>query len=181
VHGPAQVQTWFTNTWGAGAKVARARSSDAWIATDPGDVNVYVAYTNKDASGFGQVFVATSADLGFTWTISRVTDGTHHSAFPNIAVAGNGAVGVLYVDYDATGTYRQRFARSFNHASTWTEETLQSFNPAAIPNAQNGFLWGDYQGLTAVGNIFYGVFTGQSIGRSIVQFDPIFFTQSATP
>src|SRR5262249_34793994 len=152
-----------------------------WIATHPGDVDVYVAYTHKDASGFGQIFVARSADLGFTWTVNRVTDGTHHSAFPNIAVAGHGPLGLLYAAYAATGTYRQRFERSFNRGVTWSEETLQSFNPAGIPNAPDGFLCGDYQGLTAVGNVFYGVFTGQSIGRTVVQFDPIFFTQTATP
>jgi hypothetical protein len=181
VHGVAQVQTWFTTTWGSGPKLARARSSDAWIAAHTGDADVYVAYTHRDASGFGQVFVARSINLGSTWTLTRVTDGTRHSAFPNIAVAGNGAVGVLYVDHDGAGVYRQRFARSFNQGATWSEETLQSFNPATIPNAQDGFLWGDYQGLTAVGATFYGVFTGQSIGRTITQFDPIFFTQSATP
>ena len=146
--GAAQVQTWFTTTWGSGPKLARARSSDAWIAAHTGDVDVYVAYTHRDASGFGQVFVARSINLGSTWTLTRVTDGTRHSAFPNIAVAGNGAVGVLYVDHDGAGVYRQRFARSFNQGASWSEETLQSFNPATIPNAQDGFLWGDYQGLT---------------------------------
>ena len=43
----------------------------------------------------------------------------------------------------------------------------------------DGFLWGDYEGLTAMGNTFYGVFTGESIGRSMRQLDPIFFRESA--
>ncbi len=52
VHGPAAVQTLFTNFFGNAArgKVGRARSSDAWIAVDPGDGDVYAAYISRDAS-----------------------------------------------------------------------------------------------------------------------------------
>ena len=100
VHGAAQVQTWFTTSWGNPAKglVGRARSSDAWIAVDPSDGDVYVAYCNRDASGFGQIYVARSTDRGATWTTNRLTDGAHHSAFCEIAVADNGVVGVLYIE-----------------------------------------------------------------------------------
>ena len=50
-----------------------------------------------------------------------------------------------------------------------------------IQNAASGFLWGDYEGLTATADTFYGVFTGQSIGRTTLQLDPIFFRESALP
>jgi len=184
VHGATAVQTWFTNNFGnpAKGKVARARSSDAWIAVDPSDGDVYAAFCDKDSSGFGQIFVARSTNQGATWTNTRVTDGTKHSAFPEIAVAANGTVGVLYVDFDDSGAntiFRHRFARSFNNGSTWSNQNLQNLNPAPIANATSGFLWGDYEGLTAQGNTFYGVFTGESIGRSTLQLDPIFFTRSA--
>ena len=177
--------TWFSNAWGnpAKGKTARARSSDAWIATDPTSGDIYAAYCNKDASGFGQIFVARSTDMGATWTSTRVTNGTHHSAYPEIAVAANGAIGVLYIDFDDSGAstiFRHRLARSFNHASTWTHSNLQSMDPGPIANASSGFLWGDYEGITAHGNTFYGVFTGQSIGRTTLQLDPIFFTAPAT-
>jgi hypothetical protein len=56
---------------------------------------------------------------------------------------------------------------------------LQSLNTQALSNGVDGFLWGDYEALTAAGNLFYGVFCGQSIGRALVQFDPIFFQMSA--
>lgn len=186
VHGEAQVQTWFTNGFGNSAKgkVNRARSSDAWIAVDPRDNDVYVAYVNKDASGFGQIYVARSTDGGATWTSSRVTDGTNHSAFPEIAVADNGAIGVLYIDYDDSGSatiFRHKFARSTNDGVTWTRKTLQDLNPSLIPEIPDTFIWGDYEGLTAVGNTFFGVFTGQSTGRTKLQLDPIFFTEPATP
>lgn len=183
VHGAAAVQTLFTNQFGAPPRpVARARSSDAWIATDPGDGDVYAAYVQRDASGFGQVFVARSADQGVTWTTRRVTDGTHHSAYPEVAVAANGAVGVLYVDFEDNGTattFRHRFARSFDNGATWNDQLLQGMNPVTLFNAASGFLWGDYEGLTAEGNTFYGVFTGQSTGRTTVQLDPVFFRTSA--
>lgn len=184
VHGAAQMQTWFTTAWGnpAKGKTGRARSSDAWIAADPSDGDIYVTYCDRDASGFGQIFIARSTDHGATWTTSRITDGTHHSAFPEVAVADNGVVGVLYVDFDdagATTIFRHRFARSYNDGTTWSHENLQSMDPGPIANASDGFLWGDYEGLTAHGLYFYGVFTGQSIGRSTLQLDPIYFKRRA--
>lgn len=184
VHAGTMV-TWFTNNFGnpAKGKVARARSSDAWIAVDPSSGDVYAAYVNRDASGFGQIFVARSTDMGATWSSTRVTDGTHHSAYPEIAVAGNGTIGVLYIDFDDSGQstiFRHRLARSFNHNTSWSSVNLQSMNPGPIANAASGFLWGDYEGLTAQGNTFYGVFTGESIGRATLQLDPIFFTAPAT-
>jgi hypothetical protein len=182
VHGAGAVQTFFTNQFGvAGRPVARARSSDAWIAADPGDGDIYAAYVRRDA-GFGQIFVARSTDQGVTWTSTRVTDGTHHSAYPEIAVAANGAIGVLYIDFDDTGTvtnFRHRFARSFDNGATWNGQILQSMNPAGLAGAASGFLWGDYEGLTALGNTFYGVYTGSSTGRTTPQLDPIFFRDSA--
>lgn len=186
VHGAATVQTWFTTTFGNSGKgkVARARSSDAWIAVDRGDGDVYVAYVSRDASGFGQIYAARSTDQGATWTSNRVTDGTHHCAFPEIAVTANGTVGVLYIDFDDSGPstiFRHRFARSFDNGVTWTDKNLQSMNPTPLANAGDGFLWGDYEGVTASGNTFYGVFTGESIGRTTPQLDPIFFTETAVP
>ncbi|MEE8526711.1 MAG: choice-of-anchor D domain-containing protein, partial [Thermoanaerobaculia bacterium] len=187
VHGAAAVQTWFTNNFGnpAKGKVARARSSDTWIAADPGDGDVYVVYTHRDASGFGQIFVVRSIDGGVIWGAPvRVTDANNHSAFPEIAVAQTGAVGVLYVDFDDSGPstiFRHRFSRSFDDGATWTDQVLQAMDPTPFANARDGFLWGDYEGLTAQGNTFYGVFTGASIGRSVDQLDPIFFSETASP
>lgn len=185
VHGAAAVATFFTNQFGnpaGGRVVARARSSDAWIATDPSDDDVYAAFVRRDGSGFGQIFVARSTDQGVTWTATRVTDGTHHSAFPEVAVAANGAVGVLYVDFNDTGTvteFRHRFARSFDNGATWNDQMLQSANMQGLANITDEFLWGDYEGLTAAGNTFFGVYTGRSTGRTTAQLDPIFFRDSA--
>jgi hypothetical protein len=184
VHAAATVQALFTVNFGdrTRGKVARARSSDAWIAIDPRSGDVYAAFAQRDASGFAQVYVSRSTDRGVTWTTNRVTDGTHHSAYPEIAVAANGAVGVLYIDFDNAGAatiFRHRLARSFDGGVTWTDQILQAMDPGPIANATSGFLWGDYEGLTAQGNVFLGVFTGQSIDRRVLQLDPIFFTESA--
>jgi len=91
---------------------------------------------------------------------------------------------VMYLDYADTGDatiFRHHFATSSDDGTTWTDEVLQSMDPFQIPNASSGFLWGDYEGLTAMGEAFYGVFTGESMGRSVTQLDPIFFTRSAAP
>lgn len=184
VHGAPQVQTYFTTSFGnpAKGKTARARSSDTWIATDPVNGDVYVAYVSRDASGFAQIYVARSTDEGANWSSTRVTNGTHNSAYPEIAVTKRGVVGVLYVDYDDSGTatiFRHRFARSFNRGLTWSERNLQSMDPEPLANAYDGWLWGDYEGLTAAKNTFYGVFTGESSGRTTPQLDPIFFRQKS--
>lgn len=187
VTGATAVTTWFTNSFGniAKGKVGRARSSDAWIATNPANGDVWVAYCNRDASTFGQIFVARSHDRGQTWDApQRVTDGTHNSAYPEVAVTSSGVVGVLYVDYDDSGaniSFRHRFAQSSNGGSSWNDVVLQAFDPTPLANAVAGFLWGDYEGLTAAGHTFYGVFTGASIGRAAPEMDPIFFKVSATP
>src|SRR5262249_24817672 len=174
------------NGFGNSAKglVARARSSDAWIAVDPSDGDVFAAFVSRDASTFGQIYVARSTDQGLNWTSNRVTDGTHHSAYPEIAVTSNGVVGVLYIDYDDSGAntiFRYHFAFSSNNGATWTDQILQSMIPSTLVGANDCFLWGDYEDLTANGNTFFGVFTGQSIGRTTAQLDPIFFKVAIAP
>jgi hypothetical protein len=191
VHGASTVLTWFTPKFGDESKgpTNRAYSSDAWIAVDPGDGDVYVAFVKKEANGFGQIFVARSTDRGATWTSTRATDGVSHAGFPTIAVADNGAVGLLFVDYVSSGNkifFRHRFARSTDDGAGWTLKTLQSMDPSLLMHSKEeleGFIWGDYEGLTAMGNTFYGVFTGQSLPdkRLRTQLDPIFFTEPATP
>jgi hypothetical protein len=91
---------------------------------------------------------------------------------------------MLYIDYDDSGPatlFRHHFTRSHDGGATWNDTILQTMDPGSLANAGSGFLWGDYEDLTAVGDTFYGVFTGQSIGRSTPQLDPIFFKVAADP
>jgi hypothetical protein len=144
--------------------------------------DVYVAYVRRDASGFAQIHVARSTNQGATWSSTRVTDGTHNAAYPEVAVTRRGVVGVLYIDYDDVGSvtlFRHHLARSFNRGLTWRDRTLQSMDPGPLANATSGFLWGDYEGLTAVKNTLYGVYTGAATGRTVAQLDPIFFRQKS--
>jgi hypothetical protein len=180
VEGPTAVHTLFTDNFGnpTKGKVARARSSDAWIAVNPSNGDVFVAYVNRDTTGFSQIYAARSTDRGASWTSTRVTDGTRHAGYPNIAVTEDGVVGVLYIDFDDSGPatlFSHRFARSLDQGANWTDEVLQTMDPGPLANAASGFLWGDYEGLTVAGGTFYGVFTGRSIGRAVAQLDPIFF------
>lgn len=180
VTGNDSVVTFFTDAFGNPVKgpTARARSSDAWITTAPGSGDVYVTHVNKDSSGFAQIYVARSSDLGKTWTTNRATDGTHNSAYPEIAVTNDGAVGLLYVDYDDSGprtVFRHRMFISLDKGKTWQGHTIQTLHSSNLQLAPSGFMWGDYEGLVANGNAFFGVFTGESINRAVRQLDPIFF------
>ena len=168
----------------------RARSSDAWITTDPVTGEVYVVYVAKDGKGVMQVWMAHSTDRGQTWSRTQVTDSGHDSAYPEVAVAINSTVGVMYVDAEENARstiFRHHLARSFDHGKTWITKTLQAMDPSQLQEVldkpfenSNQILWGDYEGLTAQGPVFYGVFTGASIGRRRSQLDPIFFRASAS-
>jgi hypothetical protein len=196
VHGSESIKTWLTKDGDGfgnaakGGRTNRARSSDAWVAVDRSGGFIYVAYVSVDASGFSQIFVARSSDRGETWTSSRIPDDGHHCAYPEIAVADNGTVGVLYVDFDDSGPttiFRHRFVKSFDHTVTWpaaAQKILQSMDPGTLDNDDDvdpGYIWGDYEGLTAEADTFYGVFTGESLNRQQRQLDPIFFTEPAAP
>ena len=180
VHGPGAVLTYYTESFGNPQKgrVVTANSSDVWVTSSP-DSKPYVTYVSKDASDRAQIYLARSADSGASWVTTRVTDGAHNSAFPEVAVANDGSVGVLFVDYDDSGAktiFRHHFARSSDLGAHWNDVILQPLDPSRLTNIAGAKrLWGDYEALTAFGNMFFGVFTGESIGRSKVQLDPIFF------
>jgi hypothetical protein len=194
VHGSQPIETLFTTDFGhlleKGLQVqARALSSDDWIATDPVTAEVYVAYLQKDAKGLIQVMVAHSKDRGSSWESSKVTDGPYQCAYPEVAVAGNSTVGVLFIEaeeFSDRTIFNHRFARSFDHGRSWSVKTLQSMDPASLDEIRdnpgensNEILWGDYEGLVADGTVFFGAFTGSSIGRKRSQLDPIFFKATA--
>lgn len=203
-NGTDQVTTFFTNSFGIRAApitpsrlTSRCASSDGWIATHPKDKDrVYAVYVHWDkGQGKAALYLASSNNQARTWKVERVTDGSEHSAFPALAVSEEGTIGIKYVDYKDTGTktiFRHWFARRSDQAKVWDHFLLQELDPSTLtfyseplilPQTRNvvfkeGFqlFWGDYEAITAVGNTFYGAFTGVSLGRSPPQLDPIFFS-----
>lgn len=186
-----KIKTWYTANWGKNKTYGRAKSSDAWIATDPVSSDVWAVFCNVE-NNVGQIWATHSKD-GQRWDKPmRVTDGTRNSAFPEVAVAANGTIGVLYIDYRHTsGTetvFSHRFARLFPQTTTWSDTTLQEMTTADLEKMDqdkldktHGFLWGDYEGLTTAGDTFYGVFCGLGTNRQHPQLDPFFFKIPATP
>jgi hypothetical protein len=162
--------------------VARAIASDLWIANSPSSDDVVAAYVDKRSGDTAQIFMASSSDNGVHWKSFQVSDGKFKSAFPEIAVS-NLAIGVLYIDYDDSGdhtVFRHVFARSNDGGRTWNREVLQLMDPSGVYGAAPGFLWGDYEGLTATSDTFYGVFSGVSDSRRVRQLDPFFFVRRDT-
>jgi hypothetical protein len=192
VNGNGPVETLYTDDFcgfssSTGGRLhARSMSSDAWIATGPKDGEVYVSYVAIDQSQHSQVYMGASEDHGQTWTNRRVTDGLNNSGFPEIAVASNGTIAVMFIDCaskDIERTFRHRLSQSADRGIRWRTVLLQEMNPLQISflvenwwDNNNQYLWGDYEGLTAARNKFYGVFTGRSINRKTPQLDPIFFS-----
>jgi hypothetical protein len=185
VHQATTVNSLFTNDFGhllrSGESVhARAKSSDGWIAVHEATGDVYVAYVSVASNGISRIVMARSTDKGQNWSSADVTDGTVMAAYPEIAVNDDGVVGVMFIEVGGTDSkvsFKHRFAMSVDAGKSWNTATLQTLNPRSLHNDSGIIdeLWGDFEGLTAQGTAFYGVFAGESIGRRAKELDPIFF------
>jgi len=95
----------------------------------------------------------------------------------------HGSVGVLYDTFDGVESGYPQFsahlAISSDHGMTFQDVILETFLSPATDNESDDRqrVLGDYQQLKAVGNGFYGVFTGNGVpfGRPFSNTDPIFF------
>jgi hypothetical protein len=90
---------------------------------------------------------------------------------------------VLYDTFDrfsASGfpVFSAHLAISRDQGKSFSDQILETFPSAATDNG-NGRqrVLGDYQQMKAVGDVFYGVFTGNGVpfGRTFANHDPIFF------
>jgi uncharacterized repeat protein (TIGR01451 family) len=160
------------------------------VAVDPTSHDVYVVY-GQDVSGGNQIKIRQLTDngsgglnVGAAYTVSTSTD----AALPSVAVLANGTVGVLYISHDGTAVdghpaFSAHFARSTDGGATWNDVTLQSSfeSPATDNGDPRQRVFGDYDQLKAVGDSFYGVYSGNrnGFGSGTSAIDPIFF--SATP
>jgi len=166
------------------------------VAVDPTTGDVYVVYgADTDGTGAEQnrLFVRrlTPNGTGGLTVGPRVQIGTStDAALPSVAVTTDGTVGVLYHTFDGFSTpdnlpmFSAHFARSRDRGLTFSDTVLEQFlSPVRDNGNQRQRILGDYQQLKALGQVFYGTFSGNRVpfnggtGTSVI--DPIYFSATA--
>jgi hypothetical protein len=164
------------------------------LAVDPitGDVMVVFGTSSSPGTTNGNhLFVRRILnDAGDTMTPQAPVQITtaENAALPAIAVASDGTVGVFYYtfdNFDSNGfaVFSTHFARSPNGAAPFNTLLLQTFTAPVKDDGTDGQrIFFDYDQLRAVGQVFYGAYTGggEQFGHpdtpnSTVELDPIFF------
>jgi len=122
--------------------------------------------------------------------------GQVQAALPSVAVTQDGTVGVLYDSFDGLSSggvpiFTAHLATSTDKGVTFTDQTILTFLSTATDDGStkcdgsqtNQRVLGDYQQMKAVGNTFYGVFSGNgaALGRTTASIDPIFFKSTVGP
>ena len=136
------------------------------IAVDPNDANhVVVAFsTAPGANGAGviQVVVAESMNGGANWDQKFITSDATRSGEPSLAILSDGAIGLLYDNYDpSTNRLSQHLLTTTNDFATTTDTTLATASNST-PVIQGSTYLGDYIELTSLRNTFYGVFSASN-------------------
>jgi hypothetical protein len=199
--------TWILNGNPTGIIVANANSTQPTpkfctvnallggvdhAAVDPQTGDVVYVYGTLDASGINQLAMkrgtTTSMDTIIFGPEIRITAGPVNAAIPSVAVAENGTIGVFYYTCDRVPPassfplFTAHFAISTDGGATFPEGVnLETF---LSPNSDNGNarqrVLGDYVQVKAVGNTFFGSFTGNGVpfGRTTSNNDPIFYKVS---
>jgi len=118
----------------------------------------------------------------------RITIGSVNAAIPSVAITANGTIGVFYYTCDRVPpaspfpVFTAHFAISTDGGATFpTGINLETFLSPALDNGNaRQRVLGDYMQVKAVGNTFYGSFTGNGapFGRTISNNDPIFYRVS---
>jgi hypothetical protein len=108
--------------------------------------------------------------------------GQVQAALPSVAVNKSGVIGIFYYTCDSTsGSFPMltaHFAISKNHGKTFTTKKLETFlSPVTDNGNDRQRVLGDFMQVKAIGNTFYGGFTGNGVpfGRSVSNMDPIFY------
>ncbi|HQR34489.1 MAG TPA: choice-of-anchor D domain-containing protein [Blastocatellia bacterium] len=200
--------TWTLNGMAGGIAVATADSTQPTAkfgtvnallggvdhaAVDPTNGDVYYAYGNRDSgTGNNRLSIRRLTDNGsggLNIGAENFVTGQVQAALPSVAVTTNGVVGVLYTTFDGTGmsgfpVFTAHLAMSMDQGVTFTDRVLSTFLSVATDNGNSRQrVLGDYQQLKAVGNTFFGVFTGNGVpfGRPFANHDPIFFRVTLDP
>jgi hypothetical protein len=140
------------------------------IAVDPNNADhVVVAYTDApgaDGAGVLQLVLTESFDGGENWTTKFMTPSSTRSGQPGLAILANGAIGLLYNNYDpATNRLSQHLLTTTDDFATTRDFTLASESntiPTIKPPTAPGPYVGDYFDLTGIGNTFYGIFSASN-------------------
>jgi hypothetical protein len=165
----------------------------AHAAVDPKTGDVYYAYGNRDAATGNQRLAMRrlTTDAAGLVTIGPefFVTGQVQAALPAVAVTRNGTVGVFYYtcegfSSDGYPTFTAHVSLSDDQGQSFTDLELLTFLSSAgpTPDARQRVL-GDYMQMKALGNTFYGAFTGNGFpfGRLFANHDPIFFRMSVGP
>ena len=165
------------------------------VTVDPNNGDVYVVYGDKDLStGIDRLSIGhltANGSGGLKWVANYYVVGQAETALPSVAIANNskGTIGVLYTNYDGidskTGLpqFSAFLAISNDHGKSFSYNRLEKFLSTTKDNGKSRQrVLGDYQQLKAVGNTFYGVFTGNGVpfGRPFANMDPIFFKMTVS-
>lgn len=141
---------------GTGTSAQRARSSLA-LAVDPSNENRLAVSYPDAVNGTLHLHVLVSNDAGNTWTepMPAITGG----AIPALAFAANGAIGLLYQQWDGTNQ-STHMRQSGDGLNSFSDVTLSSWAGSQIVNP-HPYL-GDYYDLESVNNQFYGIYSGSN-------------------
>src|SRR5215831_41126 len=159
----------------------RVRSSDELpeFATNPVNGNIYAVWQDSrfSSTGASKIAFAQSTDGGLTWSNTIRIDqspGNTPAFVPQIHVASDGTIGLLYYDLENSTAAQPGLTDAFIahcHSATsdcsspasWAAggetrlSTSGSFDYTTAPNA-NGLFLGDYDGLTSAGTTFKALF-----------------------
>ena len=140
--------------------------SDVAIAVDPNNANhvVIASVTAPGANGANlmQVILAESTDGGATWVIKFTTSAAVRSALPALSILTNGAIGLLYAQYDpATDQLSQHLLATTDDFATTTDSLLGTQSNATPAIVFDPYI-GDFYDLTSVDDTFFGTFSASN-------------------
>jgi hypothetical protein len=150
-----------TFTWNARLGQQRV-GGDLSLAVDPRDSSVvYVAWGADGPNGY-TITVQRSADGGQTWSppIRTIINALN----PVLAVNEQGVLGLLsqrVEDSDLAARWVTQFEMTPDNGASWQRLVLAT-TPATNPAPLFQPYIGDYAGLVAVGNDFYGIFSANN-------------------
>ncbi len=172
-------------------------------AVDPTTGDVYVVFGAANGSASQGIYIVqitfdnASPSNAIIGTVHQVSPSAVEAALPQVAVAPNGTIGVVYTSFDGFSPdgfpiYSGHFAYSTDAGATFTDQDLLTFlSPATDNGDPRQRVLGDYQELKVVNDLppanagatFYGVFTGNgaALGDATANNDAIFFKVTLAP